>query len=386
MHSEVVISNANIAIYTSKVVEKLKWVSQRNKGKLPYTILKNGQYNDLDYIDPTNDDLGVSWWTNGFFGGILWQMYHHTGESIYAGYALEQEKLLDVCFDIFSGIHHDVGFMWLHTAVANYKKTGDKKARSRALHAATILAGRFNVNGNYIRAWNFPEDKMKGFTIIDSMMNISLLFWASRETGDPRFESIARLHADTVMDQFIRDDGTSYHIVEFDASTGERIQAHGGQGVSQESSWTRGQAWALYGFTNTYKSTRDKKYLATAIKVANRFIESAKERHYIIPIDFDQDNDDSREDNSAACIAASGLLELAMQLEGVESVKYKAEASNILERVCGERLTLDVSKESLVAECSVAYHFDTDISTLIYADYFLLEALLKYEKNHLDMW
>lgn len=185
-------------------------------------------------------------------------LYRDTGDEQYAEIARHTEKKLEKCFTDFYGLHHDVGFMYLLTSAANYKLTGSEDARRNALHAANLLAGRFNPAGRFIRAWNETGDKdVRGWAIIDCMMNISLLYWATRESGDPRFHQIALMHADTTLKNFIRPDGSVRHIVEFDPETGAFVRDYGGQGYEQGSSWTRGQGWAVYGFANSYAHTSD---------------------------------------------------------------------------------------------------------------------------------
>lgn len=180
-------------------------------------------------------------------------MYQDTGEERYIDMARKCEKKLEQTFSDFYGLHHDVGFMFLPAVVADYGITGNEEAKKAALHAANLLAGRFNPQGNYIRAWNdLPDQDTRGWAIIDCMFNISLLYWASKETGDPRYRHIAMRHADSVMTHFIRKDGSVIHIGEFDPETGAFVKSHGGQGYGEGSAWTRGQGWALYGFVNSY--------------------------------------------------------------------------------------------------------------------------------------
>lgn len=228
-----------------KIREKIEWVSEKNKDKIPYTTDETGSYDDRsDSTKNWNTDDGLNWWTNGFWGGIMWLLYQDTKEERYLTIARNSEKKLEQTFADFYGLHHDVGFMFLPTAVADYRITGDAEARKAALHAANLLAGRFNPQGNYIRAWNdLSGQDTRGWAIIDCMFNISLLYWASGETGDPRYSQIAMRHADSVMTHFIRKDGSSIHIGEFDPETGEFIKSNGGQGYAEGSSWTRGQGW-----------------------------------------------------------------------------------------------------------------------------------------------
>ena len=193
-----------------KIETKMEWVSEKSKDKIPYLTI-NGVHDDRsDLSKKWNENDGLNWWTNGFWGGILWMLYHATGKTRFAEIARISEEKMDACFNDYYGLHHDVGFMWRPTAAADYDLTQNPESRKRALHAANLLAGRFNPVGNYIRAWNdIPgsSDDTRGWAIIDCMLNLSLLYWASEETGDPRFRQIAMLHADMAQKYFVRPDG-----------------------------------------------------------------------------------------------------------------------------------------------------------------------------------
>ena len=174
---------------------KLQAECTRLGGKIPY-IAEHGRY---------VKDAGVEtpfWWTNGFWAGMLWQMYASTGNELYKETAKKSEIIMEKDLSGFVGLHHDVGFQYLHTAVADYRLTGDEKAKIMGLHAASLLAGRFNPTGNFIRAWNDGNGprgetgKKPGWMIIDCMMNIPLLYWAGKEMEDPRFTDIANRHAE----------------------------------------------------------------------------------------------------------------------------------------------------------------------------------------------
>ena len=254
----------------AKIRQKMEWVSEKNREKIPYRTDGNGDYDDRsDASGQWRMDDGLNWWTNGFWGGIMWLLYQDTGEQRYADIARVSERKLEQCFADFYGLHHDVGFMFVPTAVADYKLTGNPDSRRIALHAATLLAGRFNPVGKFIRAWNDLEEDTRGWAIIDCMFNLSLLYWASEESKDPRFRQIAMLHADTVRKNFVRPDGSVCHIVEFDPETGEMVKSYGGQGCGEGSAWTRGQGWALYGFMISYIHTGKQEYLDTAKRVAD---------------------------------------------------------------------------------------------------------------------
>ena len=225
-------------IIAGKIYEKLKMSAARSKDKVPYLTV-NGIFDDWsDRID---------WWTNGFYGGQLWQMYHAYGDEIFRQAAENIENKLDRSLMNYMGMDHDSGFKWLLTAVASYKLTNNEQSKNRGLLAAANLAGRFNLAGKFIRAWNsWGGEQNQGWAIIDCMMNLPLLYWAAEETDDPRFSHIAKAHADTAIKAFVRENGSVNHIVQFDVNTGEIVGTLGGQGKETGSSWTRGQAWAVY--------------------------------------------------------------------------------------------------------------------------------------------
>ncbi len=367
-----------------KTMNKIAIVSERSKEKIPYTT-SDGVHDDKAYVDPNNVWQGLSFWTNGFFGGMMWQMYHKTGEQRYADIAKKTEVALDETFELFYGLHHDVGFMWLPTAVANYRLTKDEDAKRRSLHAATLLAGRFNPVGKFIRAWNDnPDHDNRGWAIIDCMFNIPLLYWASEETGDPRYSHIAKMHATTVMNNFIRSNGSSEHIVEFDPFTGEKVRIYGGQGYADGSAWTRGQSWAIYGFVMSYKHTLDQCFLDTAMKVADYFVSQVPESG-LIPVDFDQPAEPAVEDSTAATISACGLIELAKIL-GDEGHNYLEYAIKILKAQSELRCDFSDETDSLLTHCSARYHEESHHYSIIYGDYYFLEALLKLKGEDLYLW
>lgn len=287
---------------SEKIKSKMEKVASRSYGILPYTT-ENGRFNDLTQKD-------VCWWTNGFWGGMMWQLYHATKLPLYMEIAIENEEKLDTNLMIARGLDHDNGFKWLPTSVAHYRLTQNEASKNRGILAANNLAGRFNLAGSFIRAWNDSDDTNKaGWVIIDCMMNLPLLYWASDEINDPRFAQIANAHADTAMKYFVREDGSVNHIVEFNPSTGEFVKTYGGQGYAEGSTWSRGQSWAVYGFTLSYLHTKNKNYLETAQKCADYYLSHIPESG-LIPVDFNQPADCTLEDSTSAAIAACGLLEL----------------------------------------------------------------------------
>ena len=361
-----------------RVAHKLERVAERSKDKIPYTTL-HGVHDDK-----SGEEIG--WWTNGFWGGMMWQMYALTGKELYKEIAEDNERKLDACLMDINRLDHDNGFRWLPTAVADYRMTKNPASRNRGLLAAGNLAGRFNNRGNFIRAWNdWGPDDHRGWAIIDCMMNLPLLYWASEESKDPRFRQIAMLHADTVMEHFIRPDGSVFHIVEFDPESGKMVRSHGGQGFGEGSSWTRGQGWALYGFANSYAHTGKQEYLDTARKVAAYCVPHIPESG-IIPVDFRQPEDVKWEDSCGACVIAGGLLELAKFLPEAEWEALAEPAFRILKAIADTRADWTGDCDAIVQGCSAAYHADRHHFTMVYADYYFLEALYKLAGADIHMW
>ena len=364
--------------------DKMKAVLSRRKGTIP-AVAVNGRYdNRADESIKWSIDNGLDWWTNGFWGGIMNEMHALTGDKAFDDECRSAEEKMDKCFsELFYGLHHDTGFMWLPMSVYRYILTGDPASRRRGIEAASLLLGRYNPNG-FIRAWNEEGGLTRaGWTIIDSMMNISILFWASKETDDPRFRLTAVRHADTVMKNFIRENGSVRHIVEFDPETGAFVAEHGGQGYAEGTRWTRGQSWGIYGFANTYAHTGDRKYLDAAERIAERFIQSIPENG-LIPVDFDQPEEPAYEDSTAAAIASSGLLTLS---EITGNMEYRKNAEKILDALTEHRADFNPGTDGILAKCTGSYHGTSDLEVnFTYADFYYIEALMKIAGSYVPIW
>lgn len=368
--------------------EKMEWLCEKSKDKIP-SMAVNGIHDDrCDDSKKWNVDDGINWWTNGFWGGMLWLMYHASGDEGYARAAQKSEEKLDACFERYYGLHHDVGFMWMPTAVADYRLTGNEASKRRGLHAANLLAGRFNPAGRFIRAWNdIPgsQDDTRGWAIIDCMFNITLLYWAYGETADPRFRQIAMIHGDTVMDHFIRPDGSVKHIVEFDPQTGEAIRDYGGQGYEKGSSWTRGQTWGLYGFALSYRHTGKEEYLSAAKRIAHYFIANIPEDG-LIPVDFRQPAEPVWYDDTAAAVASCGLIEIAGHVPEREQGMYLRAAVKLMRALDEKHCDWSEKSDCFLTHCSGSYHGQIHNHTLVYADFFFLEAVLKLLGKDFLIW
>lgn len=361
-----------------KIKKKVSIVAERNRDKIPY-ITVDGHFNDM-----TEDN--ICWWTNGFWGGMMWQLYHATQDTLYREIALQNEKKLDQNLMNAMGMDHDSGFKWLPTSIAHYRLTGSKESRNRGLLAANDLAGRFNPTGRFIRAWNDDgTGKVAGWAIIDCMMNLPLLYWAYEELKDPRFLQIATLHADTAEQYFIRGDGSVNHIIEFDPMTGAMVRTFGGQGYEEGSSWTRGQAWAIYGFVLSYIHTRNERYLNAAKRIANYFIANTPDSG-LIPVDFRQPSEPWYEDSTAAAIAACGMLEIAKYVTENEKHIYHNSALRMLRALEQNRCKWGTEADNLLEKCTAAYHDKEHEFTIIYGDYFFIEAIWKLTGQELFIW
>ncbi len=358
-----------------KLNAKLSRTAVKSRNKIPYSV-KEGVHDDR-----TNN---ITWWTNGFWGGLMWLMYEATGNLAYLETARVSESLLEKGFKEIDGLHHDVGFMFHLTSGASYRLTGDKNSRANNLLAAMILASRYNVRGEFIRAWNIPDSE--GWTIIDSMLNIPLLYWASEEVKDDRFAQIALKQADMAMRDHVRADGTVNHIVMHDTRTPNTVLGtRGGQGYADGSCWSRGQSWAVYGFILSYLYTKEEKYLKTAKRVADVFIRETKKTAWLPRVDFNQPPTPVKYDSTAGAIAACGMIEIARQCEGEEAEKYLSAAINILKAMEKEWCDWTEENDSILQMGSEQYKGGVHIP-IIYGDFYFAEAILKLKGSQFLIW
>lgn len=375
-----------------KISTKLAAVRERSAEKIPSEAV-NGVHDDKAAQEGPSG-MTRTFWTNGFWAGMLWQMYDVTGEERYAEIARYTERVLNVCLPEIES--HDIGFLWLPTSVLDYKITGEKQARDDALTAAKWLAGRFNPATGVIRAWGSgnealplvkgePPIRIAGATIIDCMMNLPLLYWASEVSEDPRFAQIAMRHADTAAKHFVREDGSVIHIVEFDPESGAFIRDHGGQGFGRGSSWTRGQAWGLYGFTASYKHTQKQEYLETAKKIASYFTAHIP-ADGLIPSDFCQPPEPHVQDDIGACAAACGLIELAGLVPEETGNGYLGAAVKMLRAIDEKSADWNPDTDGITLNGTAGYHLPGRNQNYIYADYYFIEAVLKLLGKGIYVW
>ena len=358
---------------------------QKLDRKMRYAV---GKAREVDYM-PYSTEGGqwkktdIGWWTNGFWPANMWQMYRMTGDELYREEALRAETMLDEALKDFKNLSHDVGFMWLIHSGVRYALEKNPDSYDRVLYAADMLAGRFNPNG-FIRAWNGAG--REGWAIVDCMMNLPLLYWATEITGDPRYRLIAMRHADTTMEHFVRPDGSCNHIVIFDPETGAFLDNPGGQGYESGSSWSRGQSWALYGFVLSYLHTGKQAYLDTAKRIANYFLSQITD-DWMPRCDFRQPLEPAIKDNVAGSVAACGLLELARALPELEGRFYFDAAVRILKAQEQDAANWELDDPAIFTKCTSAWH---DLPgrhiTMTYGDYYFIEAVNKLRGDDLLFW
>lgn len=364
----------------AKVDEKLSRVAVKSREKLPYTT-KDGVHDD-------KKGNAVTWWTNGFWGGMMWLMYEATGNEEYKKTAERSEELLDAALKQVKQLHHDVGFMWHLTSGANYRLTGNEASLTRNFFAATSLFSRYNISGDYIRAWN---GNMAGYSIIDCLMNLPLLYWASEEIGDDRFKKIAMRHMEMAMRDHIRPDGSVNHIVDHEVDKVGVARILGGQGYNETSCWSRGLAWAVYGSVISYIHAGKPEYLEAAKKTADYFIEQVKKTNYLPLVDFCAPAEPVYYDSTAGVCTACGLLEIAKYVSEEESKYYTEAAINIL-KACDEHFcNYEENEDALVLMGTERYpHNENEMRGLhipiIYGDFFFVEALCKLKGREFFIW
>ena len=362
-----------------KIEKKLSVVSQLSKNKIPSTSV-DGVHNDL------TEAPGA--WTNGFWPGMMWLMYVATKEEKYKEAAEYCEKVMDKALFDYQTLYHDVGFMWHISAGVNYRITGNLESKNRNLVAAAALASRYNTDAGFIRAWN--GERAIGWAIIDCMMNIPLLYWASEEIGDPRFKQIAMHHADKTLKHHIRPDGSVIHVVEYDPNNGDFVGYPHSQGYDPNGScWTRGQAWAVYGFILSYIHTGKQEYLDAAKSTAHYFIAAAAVDGYVPKCDFRQPDEPDYLDTSAGAITACGLIEIAKVVPELEKKLYIKAALNILKALEKEHCDWTLDQQCILMNGTGYYHGLEKGSIhkpLIYGDYYFVEAIYKLKDFGILFW
>lgn len=314
-------------------------------------------------------------WVGGFWPGLLWLAWLYSGDDQFRSLAeASARKLAPRATDTST---HDVGFLFTPSWITAWRLTGDPAWRDGAITAAGSLIQRYNPAGRFIRAWGplgTPDNA--GRAIMDTIMNLDLLVFATQQTGDPKYLDIAVAHARTQEHYFLRPDGSTPHVFDFDPVTGAPIGPNTVQGYSPDSCWSRGQSWGIYGFTRMFRRTGERDFLDTARKLADFALRALTPDHvpvwdYLAP----QAPNDIK-DASAGAIMACGLLDLAA---AAGEPRYREAALAILTALCRTCLTTHSTRaDAVVARCTRNRPAEDGIEiSLPYADYYLLEGLMR---------
>lgn len=342
------------------------------------------------YDQTDNDD-----WTNGFWTGTLWLAYEETGEACYKDAALIQvDSFLERIKRKIVVDHHDMGFLYSPSCVAAYKLTQNQTAKKAALLAADNLLGRFQEKGQFFQAWGHLGDEENYRLIIDCLLNMPLLFWATEVTGDSNYADKAASHIETAMQYVIRGDNSTYHTYYFDPETGDPLRGMTHQGYRDGSAWARGQAWGIYGAALSYGRLKKQEYIDVFIKLVDYFISHLPKD--LIPywdFDFNEGSVEPR-DSSAAVIAICGMLEMAKYLEKSQAEYYTRIAKQLMKAIV-EKCSVINSKESngLLLHGTYAkaspYNPCTDVGVEecnIWGDYYYMEALIRLSRDWNSYW
>lgn len=334
-------------------------------------------------------------WTTGFFTGCIWLSYELTNEECFKELGeIQVDSFYDRVVNKIDINTHDMGFLYTLSCVAGYKLFGNQKAKEAAILAADHLASRYRTVGNFLQAWGNVDDPKEYRLIIDCLLNLPLLYWATQATGDMSYQEKAQNHIETAMKCLIRPDASTYHTYFFDPITGQPTKGVTCQGNRNDSAWARGQAWGIYGTALSYRYLRKKEYKEMFEKVTAYFLEHLPSD--LIPYwDFDfNDGSDEPRDSSAAAIAACGMLEMAKYLEKEEAEKYTAIAKVLLKALYEKCANKDLTKSNGVLLHGV-YARSTPWNPCknrgvdecnLWGDYFYMEALTRLTENWEPYW
>jgi uncharacterized protein YyaL (SSP411 family) len=375
----------NVAFVTAQTDKMLESVGEPNGKNYPRTMKNDGSLAVSNMYD----------WTPGFFPGSLWYLYELTGEHKWKDVAEQWTTSLE-SLKTFTK-HHDLGFM-MYCSYGNAQRLDPKPEYEAILvESANSLSTRFSESTGVIKSWNYRKawnDTVEWFypVIIDNMMNLEMLFYASKVSGDKKYYDIAVKHSELTMKNHFRDDFTTYHVVNYDTITGEVLNRATCQGFSDNSMWSRGQAWAIYGFTMVYRETKDPRFLDAAVKAADIYLKDLPED--LVPLwDFNvgetgyQPEEKSYavqfqekcKDASAASIVCSALFELSEYANKETYIDYAVKMLHSLASPAYRALLGENANFLLMHSVGSIPHQAEIEKPLVYADYYFLEALVRYK-------
>lgn len=334
-------------------------------------------------------------WTTGFWPGELWLAYENTGEAVFREAALYHvQSFLERMEKRIAINTHDMGFLYTLSCVSAYHLTGDRRAQKAALLAGEHLKTRFHEKGQFLQAWGNVGERDNYRMIIDCLMNLPLLYWAARQTGDETYWKIAKAHTETAFAHIIREDGSTYHTYFFDPETGEPRYGATSQGYSQSSAWARGQAWGVYGIALAYAADPQPQYIPLFEKVTDFFIEHLPENG--IPYwDFHFTTGSAEPwDSSASAVAVCGMLEMSKYLPQEKADYYVHTAKQLLGALVKECAASDpgisnglLQHSTYCRKSPYNEHPDRSVDECSsWGDYFYLEALIRLSEPWVPYW
>ncbi len=327
----------------------------------------------------------ISWWCSGFYPGSLWMIYEQTKDPEIRKEAEQRLKIIEPNQTFTRD--HDLGFMMFCSFGNAYQITKKPEYKAIIITSAESLSTRFRPNMKAILSWDKMAD-FKGPVIIDNMMNLEMLMWASQHGGSKKLEEVAVTHANTTIKNHFRPDFSSYHVIDYDVNTGAVLSKKTFQGYADSSAWARGQGWALYGYTMMFRFTKEEKYLIQAQHIAKFILNHPSLPEDKIPYwDFDDPKiPNVPRDASAAAIIASALLELGQYSKGDEKRNYIDTAKQIIVNLSGEKYQAKLNENGgfllMHSTGGLPLYSEIDVP-LIYADYYFLEALKRYKDWYL---
>ncbi len=381
--------------------ENVKFAAEQTNLMLQQTGDPQGKYPRTTNKEGKMVSTGMYDWTPGFFPGTLWFLYELTGEQHWKEEASKWTNSLEK-LKTFTG-HHDLGFMMYCSYGNGYRLSPSEEYKQILVESANSLSTRFSPITGTIKSWNYRKawnDTIEWFypVIIDNMMNLEMLFFASKVTGDKKYYDIAVTHANTTIKNHLRPDYSSYHVVDYDTLTGVVKDQATCQGYSDNSTWARGQAWGIYGFTMMFRETGDSTYLNVASKMADWYLNNPNLPADKVPYwDFNagqkgyapegkskaKEITDKYRDASAAAIVASALFELSQY---TSNKAYLKEAIDMVHTLASPayRAPLGQNGDFILMHSvgSIPHGGEIDVP-LVYADYYFMEALVRY-RNYLD--
>ena len=346
----------------------------------PYVTFPDGSWDTMSVsvsAGYTGEDWSHGNWFCGFWVGLLLTSYLHTGDEKYLKLAADRMVLVEERAS--DGNTHDIGFIFLSSAMPFYRITGDERHRATALRAADKLRSRLVVThrGSYVSSWGpMTDPRGRAASAIDTMANIPLLYWASKEADDASFRLSAEEHAKMTMLSFNREDNTQFHAVEYDTTTGDRLRGYTYQGAHDDSYWSRGTGWAVMGLAVTAANSGNVDYLNQAVAISEKWFGALGDKA-VPPYDFDATGNDVPEDSAASAIMAAGLLDLA-DLHPDESISthWRERAEFLIKGLCdGYLATEDAHRGILKHGCYSEPHKIGPDAAVMFGDYFFAEAL-----------